>query len=597
MNSGNPARRKVLFVWGQGPGYGNGHRVRTEKIAHSSEGRLDFRLHPWRGAQLLHEEVDAFRPDLVWLDKRESPPKLVRDLQARGARVLVMDSVGKERNVADYVAEGIPGLEDHPGRANLVGVEWLPDSRLAPHPEADGRGTVMYAGGLEAAQVHPWCLEAAGLIRDGDFPGKIKERLILWLPKGDAWLESGREHSEIHSLGFKEVAVREVSGNAESDFKRELGQAGLLVGYFGLSALEALSCGIPVLLHSPSSIHERLTQKHLAVFSSKAEKIGGGTISWTARRQAAVECRQKFPIGKRFDLWPRVLESLCDAVRPPHCPSCASKRISIAHRRRQANLWICGRCGLGWLQETVAIGIFGEEAPEHARGEYGAAYFLDEYVRAYGKTYEEDRESIYRLSDARLDFLGRFARGGRLLDVGAAMGFFLDRAKRRGFETHGVELSQYAVDRASKTHGIRCENILESPVDQTFEVVTLWYVVEHFREVRRLLETLAARTAAGGILALGTPNIDGLSARFDRGAFLASSPDDHYFLYGKRSLVNLLAPFGFRLVGVRATGIHPSRFRRLFPLLSRILPQGLFEAVARWRNLGDTAEFYFKKTG
>jgi hypothetical protein len=99
----------------------------------------------------------------------------------------------------------------------------------------------------------------------------------------------------------------------------------------------------------------------------------------------------------------------------------------------------------------------------------------------------------------------------------------------------------------------------------------------------------------GGILAMGTPNSRGLSPRFFRSRFYAGSPNDHFVVLSAKAFQSYLKPFGYRLMAIRPTGVHFSRFAERFPRLGKWLPKKVYELIARQFNLGDTFEVYFKK--
>jgi 2-polyprenyl-3-methyl-5-hydroxy-6-metoxy-1,4-benzoquinol methylase len=104
----------------------------------------------------------------------------------------------------------------------------------------------------------------------------------------------------------------------------------------------------------------------------------------------------------------------------------------------------------------------------------------------------------------------------KLLDVGCALGIFLSLAKQRGWDTYGIDVSEYATDYAKKTFGVTtmCGTLPEVRFpDKEFDVITLWDVFEHFpnpltqlREIHRILKD-------DGIVLLDTPNAEALIRR------------------------------------------------------------------------------------
>jgi 2-polyprenyl-3-methyl-5-hydroxy-6-metoxy-1,4-benzoquinol methylase len=73
--------------------------------------------------------------------------------------------------------------------------------------------------------------------------------------------------------------------------------------------------------------------------------------------------------------------------------------------------------------------------------------------------------------------------GGRVLDVGAGYGFFLEALEKAGYEAHGIETSGHAVERArARTRARLLLQSAEEPFpfpDDHFDAITLLDVIEH----------------------------------------------------------------------------------------------------------------------
>src|SRR6202043_1902523 len=65
-------------------------------------------------------------------------------------------------------------------------------------------------------------------------------------------------------------------------------------------------------------------------------------------------------------------------------------------------------------------------------------YFGDDYVD-YGKT----------SAQGGLVLLRRYAAGGRLLDIGCALGIFTKAFLDAGFDAYGTDISEFAIDQAA----------------------------------------------------------------------------------------------------------------------------------------------------
>jgi SAM-dependent methyltransferase len=127
---------------------------------------------------------------------------------------------------------------------------------------------------------------------------------------------------------------------------------------------------------------------------------------------------------------------------------------------------------------------------------------------------------------------------------------------------------------------------------ELFNVITLWYVLEHFEEPGKALAAINGLLKTGGVLAFSTPSASGISRKKSLHTFLENSPADHVTIWDPRRTAAVLKHYGFRLKKRVVTGHHPERFPRLFAIL-RLLR--FCFALSRIFGLGDTFEAYAVK--
>jgi 2-polyprenyl-3-methyl-5-hydroxy-6-metoxy-1,4-benzoquinol methylase len=102
---------------------------------------------------------------------------------------------------------------------------------------------------------------------------------------------------------------------------------------------------------------------------------------------------------------------------------------------------------------------------------------------------------------------------GRLLDIGCSSGLFLAAARDAGWQVRGLEYSPDSAQMARQQHGLAVvtgELGSDTFEPSSFDVVTLWDVIEHVPDPRTVLARIGPLLAPGGLLLLKTPNIDGL---------------------------------------------------------------------------------------
>ncbi len=226
------------------------------------------------------------------------------------------------------------------------------------------------------------------------------------------------------------------------------------------------------------------------------------------------------------------------------CLVCGGRRQRVVFREFGIDILRCRDCG-------------------HVFSSYGgdpdyAAYFGDAPVAPDGDQFWWD-DAHRPMYDA---FCARFLEGrsGRLLDVGAGLGFFVRRAQRvPGWEAHGCEMSAPAVAFAREKLGLatmragRLEAADFAPA--SFDVITLWDVIEHLVDPGPMLGAIRALLRPGGFLFLHTPNADVQlvkawlkSARGMRPGVHYLEAKDHLHLYSMKTLGRVLERAGFARV-------------------------------------------------
>lgn len=118
-------------------------------------------------------------------------------------------------------------------------------------------------------------------------------------------------------------------------------------------------------------------------------------------------------------------------------------------------------------------------------------------------------------------YMGRvvpFVPDGRLLDVGCGSGGFLAwmEAFDVGWRLRGIDLSEVACDRA-RLSGLACTSgTLESHAfePESFDVVTLWNVLEHLHDPVATIQEISRILRPGGAVSLVVPTLS--SAQFQR---------------------------------------------------------------------------------
>jgi SAM-dependent methyltransferase len=151
---------------------------------------------------------------------------------------------------------------------------------------------------------------------------------------------------------------------------------------------------------------------------------------------------------------------------------------------------------------------------------------------------------------ASLERIERAAGGkGRLLDVGTAAGAFVATARRRGWEAEGCEPNRWLAEWGTRHYGICIRNgdLLQLDYkENSFDVITLWDVIEHTTDPRRVLDRCRALMRPHGILVVNYPDIGTWIARIlgRRWPFLSSV---HLSYFDRRTIRQILERTGYQV--------------------------------------------------
>ena len=144
-------------------------------------------------------------------------------------------------------------------------------------------------------------------------------------------------------------------------------------------------------------------------------------------------------------------------------------------------------------------------------------------------------------------------RPGTLLDIGTAAGGFLAVANARGWTAEGCEPNRWLAAWGARHYSVRIRpgSVFEQPYEPaSFDVVTLWDVIEHTTNPREMIEHCRTLLKPGGILVVNYPDIGSWIARvLGRRWLFLTSVHLHYF--DRRTMARLLESSGFRLALVR----------------------------------------------
>jgi SAM-dependent methyltransferase len=198
----------------------------------------------------------------------------------------------------------------------------------------------------------------------------------------------------------------------------------------------------------------------------------------------------------------------------------------------------CPACDFAFLPARPDQDLYDER--------YFADYDGDDYLAAETARRFESRR--------RLDLLERhLPPPARLLEVGAAAGFFLDEARSRGYRCMGIELNREMAAHARDQLGLDVITARLEDADlgeAAFDGACAFHVLEHLPEPVEAVGAIRAALRPGGIVLIEVPNAGSAVARRQGNGWPALKLPHHVGQYGPRSMAGLLEGAGLEVVAI-----------------------------------------------
>ena len=222
------------------------------------------------------------------------------------------------------------------------------------------------------------------------------------------------------------------------------------------------------------------------------------------------------------------------------CPWCGNDELEhVATRGDGLPVLGCPACALrflGALPEDISV-FYDEDyyVRSPIPGTAPAVSGYEDYERSFSP-------SSFRWLTSLIS--GALGGTGRLFDLGAATGTFLEMARYEGFDVHGVELTEEG-SAAAREKGLDVRTGMFDADDWppgSFDVVTALEVLEHVTDLRETLVGLGRLLAPDGLLVFFVPNVtDEIIQRYGDDALDFNKSFDHTLFFNPRALERIFA--------------------------------------------------------
>ena len=230
------------------------------------------------------------------------------------------------------------------------------------------------------------------------------------------------------------------------------------------------------------------------------------------------------------------------------CPWCGSDKAQI-------NLWLkdeflskedfhiceCLNCGLLYTMPRPSKDKIGdyyksEEYYSHQENKKGFIPKIYESVKKVNLKHK------YKLSTEGIET-------GNMMDIGCGVGDFIHTAEEKGWQCVGVEPSDDAKTIAKtrvKADIIRSEE-LENLPDGSFDLITMWHVLEHVDELKWQITQLQRLIKSNGRIIIAVPNYKSYDGQYYKEHWAAYDVPRHLNHFNKQTITKIFKASGLEL--------------------------------------------------
>lgn len=267
-----------------------------------------------------------------------------------------------------------------------------------------------------------------------------------------------------------------------------------------------------------------------------------------------------------------------------NCPICGSEKINLFLESKDYFLTnekfkidACQDCGFRFTN------------PRPAAAELGRYYQSTNYI-SHSDTKKGLMAFVYQLVrkltiKSKIRLIQKYRTSGALLDIGCATGQFINQIRKSNWSVTGIEPDEKTRNYAISEFGLDVypENYLNQISQATFDVITMWHVLEHVSDLNNRMEQLKLLLKPDGIIILAVPNCNSYDAKKYHKFWAGYDLPRHLYHFTKSDFSNLAKKYGFTIVN-----ILPMKFDSFYvSLLSEKYKNGSMRWIpALWNGFG-----------
>ncbi len=236
------------------------------------------------------------------------------------------------------------------------------------------------------------------------------------------------------------------------------------------------------------------------------------------------------------------------------CPCCngvdISKVLSAADHtvsNETFEIWQCNVCTARFTQNVpdkneIEKYYKSENYISHSDTKQGFINSLYHFVRK--RTLNGKRKLVEKYTKLSI---------GKILDIGAGTGAFLQVMQKSEWDVTGFEPDETARENAKKLYGLSLQPSEElfNLKAETFDAITLWHVLEHVHELHEYMDQLKKLLKLTGCLFIAIPNYACYDEKIYKEFWAGYDVPRHLYHFSPTSITQLLLQHGLQLKEIK----------------------------------------------
>jgi len=149
----------------------------------------------------------------------------------------------------------------------------------------------------------------------------------------------------------------------------------------------------------------------------------------------------------------------------------------------------------------------------------------------------------------KLNLINELSRKGTLLDIGCGTGYFLNTCRENGWVIEGTEPDPDARKIAeAQTKSQISESIFSKTNDASYDIITMWHVLEHVHKLNENMERVTRLLKKDGKLIIAVPNCKSYDAQVYKEHWAAYDVPRHLYHFTANTMDKFLQKHNFRII-------------------------------------------------